>query len=421
MRNHRLNYMFFLMVMVWTSLSSAARWDPGQIWATIQTDRFYIHYPDKAGPLVPEIFHYANAAYDSLARYYDYQPDPLHVVVNSEYETANGYFAPFPDRVYLYLTPPLDEEFTTYSRNWLEYLIFHELAHHFHLNKTGGFSTQLKAIFGEWVMPGALVPYHVVEGLATDAETRFTSGGRGRNAAFRMRWAAPLLSGEPWAYDQIGYPGQIHQPADRAYLGGYFWTEFLAREINPDVPREIIDRQLEKPYRGYDHAVRHVTGNAADVWYQRLQQDWHSRLRESARIPGPNYRRASYQFSEDTRLSRPIWLDAQTMIVYTTSYADRPGIVNLNLAKDSLNIIDRLQLSSRRSFDISANGRLLLYASNETDRFFPTRRMSRLYQHELASGQRRLIPESEHCDQPRLSPDNRQLVATRKAGQFNNL
>ncbi len=414
-----------VVVFLTTVNAEAGRWSPNESWLTVETPRFYIHYPVDAQPFVAEVLLHANRAYDSLSVYFGYRLEPLHLVLITQRDYPQGFYSPWPDRIYLQLSPPQTESFSSYNRNWLEELVTHELAHAFHVKRVRGWTVGLRHIFGDWVLPAGIIPYDKIEGIAVYAETRYTPGGRGRNPNFGMKMTAPLLADRFWSYSQMGYPGRQHLPGDRPYIGGYHWMEFLHSTYGDSAFAKIVDQQVVRPYLGLGAAMRRITGKSTNRLYHDFVSLWRAkavadqqRRKEEGALPDTLI---PLQLPADRLVSKPLFVADNRAVAYVERYDATPAIAYLDIETGIVTPIISTQLTHDRAFDVHPRTGQVVYAQVEDAPKYPGIQKSHLYIADFKNDVSWEIKSALGGQTPLFMADGQQIIFTKNAGPYNEL
>ena len=173
---------------------AASIFDPAIDWRTIVTPHFRVNYPAEYEAMARLAAGYAEEAHQTLSPWLDSVPEQRTelTLLDSE-DTVNGFGFPLPNnQIFIYLTsPPADELMGKYD-SWLRDLLMHEYTHVLHMEKTAGYPALLKRIVGRSYFPNMIVPIFMLEGLAVHTETKHSTGGRGRDTAYKtyLRMAA---------------------------------------------------------------------------------------------------------------------------------------------------------------------------------------------------------------------------------------
>ncbi len=156
-------------------------------WVTRESPHFTALYRRGQDPLAVRALKHAERAYQVLTPIFPKGPERTWMVLADFQDSTNGYAldVPYPHMV-IFAAPPEPSGLLAGLDDWLASVILHEYVHILHIYPAGGLWVPLRAIFGSWVMPNALMPSHLHEGIATLLETEMTGGGRGRGAPFHM-------------------------------------------------------------------------------------------------------------------------------------------------------------------------------------------------------------------------------------------
>lgn len=205
--------------VAWPAGPSAERWE------TIRTEHFRVHYHASVAPMAPEVARMCEAAHQTLAPFFQYEPWLVtDVVLVDGSEAANGSANAFPNpRITIYAVPPDSVDTRTDSDHWMWELILHEYVHILHLDHIKGWVRVVNFPFGRQFMPNQALPRWFTEGLATALESRETGGGRVRSNFYRMYLRAALLEGTMPTLGQLANNPPKFPYANNWYLmGGNF-------------------------------------------------------------------------------------------------------------------------------------------------------------------------------------------------------
>jgi len=254
----------------------------------IRTEQFRIIYEAGYEDAAREVYGFADEVYEAATGFLGYEPrERIPVVIWGGTAEANGYFTPIPSSIHLFVTAPSDELIGVETENWLRLLFLHELVHYIHLTKPQGFVGGLSQVFGRTLMAlnTVFMPGWYVEGIAVYLETRFTSGGRGREPVFETRYKAPVLEGEMWSLRQAAY-GSYSAPRDRIYVAGYLLVEYLVRHYGDDVFARIHSEYVRSPFHTLDGAIRRVTGIRTQLHHKRMIWELEEKYAHAGELSG---------------------------------------------------------------------------------------------------------------------------------------
>ena len=198
-------------------------------WYTLSTPSFRIYYQDQNYSDVAE--HVASIYQSLIADYeqwWDWRPDPIHVVLHTDKDFSNGFAIPFARNTnQLFLAPPLDE--LADRRSWLEMLIAHELTHSMHIDKAEGDVAAGRDIFGRFIFlfPNLFAPTWMIEGIAVVAESDIEAGfGRGGSGYFDAIMRVEAQKGFK-SFGEISFGSDYFYPDGLLYVYGYYFYRHL--------------------------------------------------------------------------------------------------------------------------------------------------------------------------------------------------
>jgi len=128
---------------------------------------------------------------------------PVPIVLHTNSLLSNGFVSWAPKRIEIVTTHSIDSD----PEPWLKTLAFHETQHVIQVERlNNGFFKVLSYVLGEQA-PGiavGFIPLWYLEGDAVYNETRFTNGGRGRDASFYQYYGTYLQekSARKYSYDK---------------------------------------------------------------------------------------------------------------------------------------------------------------------------------------------------------------------------
>ena len=149
-------------------------------------------YEQRDGQAVSQLVSFAEEVYQEVADFLGSHPSRVWVVVAGRVDLANGYTTSVPPHITLYLAPPSEPLIGLDASQYLRLLLAHELTHFINFEYDQGLFEFLSTIFGPAArdVNAAFLPTWFLEGIATNSETLFTDGGRGRNPFFEMEYRA---------------------------------------------------------------------------------------------------------------------------------------------------------------------------------------------------------------------------------------
>ena len=251
--------------------SSGAQLPPAERWRTISTEHFRIHFSPGLESNARRAAVSAERAYEQLSLELAPPRGPIDLVVADNVDFTNGLATPFPsNRIIVYAHPPVSVASLRLYDDWNALVITHELAHIFHLDRSGGWWRRAQRVFGRapFLFPNAYAPGWLTEGLAIYYESRLTGVGRLVGSEHRALARATAAEGRlPWL-SQLSL-GNSHFPGgEGAYAYGALMLDYLARTRGPQGMRTMVDALSDQsvPFM-LDRAARRGFGiGFAEAW-----------------------------------------------------------------------------------------------------------------------------------------------------------
>ena len=174
------------------SSSPIAQPSPYKNYRTLDTDHFHVTVPvglEREGRVAAAA---AERAYAQLSKELKPPRGTIDLVVSDDADYSNGFATPYPsNRIVVFATPPIESNALRLNEDWLALVITHELTHIFHLDRTSGVWSLAQHVFGRapGLFPNTYGPSWLTEGLAVYYESRFTPGGRLKDAETQVAGA----------------------------------------------------------------------------------------------------------------------------------------------------------------------------------------------------------------------------------------
>ncbi len=156
----------------------------------IETDYFRIIYPQGIEDMIVEVAHIGDRVAKLQYDYFNFYPKEKFLII---YRNNDDVSESKIDYKSIILHPNINKRFR-YEKNfenWIEYYLSNNLAKLIVMNKING------AFSYTWAMKNTLhslfTPAWLIEGLGIYAETKFTTGGRGRSSKFDMYLRSKIL------------------------------------------------------------------------------------------------------------------------------------------------------------------------------------------------------------------------------------
>ncbi|MFC1555487.1 hypothetical protein ACFL67_00230 [candidate division KSB1 bacterium] len=399
---------FLFLVCFFTPLSSYAQeHEPGLQWKTAVTEHFLIHFPESFENTAREVASISESIYPPVCESLNFYPERTHIVIHTRTDISNGFVAPLPYRMELFLSDPQGDNFGS-GAPWLRTLITHEFTHIVQFMKHNGLSSITKPFFGElnsfWHQYS--IPGWFIEGFAVQNETHMTNGGRGRSAYQLMKMAGTQAGMEPWNFNNINYFSRKRLPVGMRYIAGYYLSKYISREYGDDAWSRIMDAYLGNPVFGFNRAVKQVTGRDEEAFYTEVIDD---------------FRKIKYSTSESKVLFgadmgelpvndySPRWIDEDKLMAWHFDYDTKPYLTILSADGKSKRIIERNLSSETNGFDVSRN--YIVWSELQRHVRFSATVYSDLVLYDRNTGNRRRVTTDQRVSNPDIAPDEMIITA----------
>lgn len=356
-------------------------------WKSRQSAHFQIFYRPPLAAMAQRSLALAEQAHQRLLPFFSdasgqvrLPPERTRMVLVDEFDLSNGWATPFPfAQIRLYASPPQDVNGLDSMDDWLHGLILHEYVHILHSEMASGSAAGLRRLFGRTPLlpllvplssfPHALSPPLLLEGLAVYLETDQQHGyGRLQSNYYRMLMRAEVASGELMSLSEAVTPGRSW-PANRAYLYGGYFIDFLVRRYGEDSVRRYLQYYSNEVllYFTQQGTARQVFGHSFESLWQAFLADLRQQFASAGTAGGTSAEVQVWQ----QQLPRMPRLAAAQQQLYTLadSRHERQSIQHWPQPQHPQQPPQRLVHSNRvTDLDVSAGGvlltsRALTYAS----------------------------------------------------------
>lgn len=246
---------------------------PHDIWRTVQTEHYRVHYPIPLEAFALFAAERLDGIRERVSEEVGYAPPQLvDVLVIDPLSDANGMALPLlgRPRMVLYASSPEAHSGIGSHRGWLEMLAVHEDTHLVHLLRPSrnGFGKALGRLGGAGPVT-VKAPRWVSEGYATVVEGRLTGAGRPNShlrAAVLRRWS---LEGEMPSYDELD-GSSAFMGGSMAYLAGSAYLEWLEARGGEGSLNDLWARMSAKEARSFEAAFEGIFGDDPRALYGRF-------------------------------------------------------------------------------------------------------------------------------------------------------
>ncbi|MCA9665635.1 MAG: PD40 domain-containing protein [Myxococcales bacterium] len=318
-----------LLVLLAPRCARAA--DPTQIWYTLTTPHFYVHYYknirhdlSKVAQKVARVCEQVHRVLTPIMRY---TPSlRTHIVVTDDTDGANGSAQNIPFNVIrAYVTGPAALSSLNDYDDWFYGLIMHEYVHILHIDTLYGLPQIVNWVLGKTWTPNRLQPGWFIEGIATFHESERTSGGRVRGTIFDQLLRGAVLDKRQLTLSQITSNTRYYPRGVVRYLYGSRFLKYIADRYGEKVLADIshIYGAQVIPY-ALNRVVKRVTGKT----YEQLYKDFSAHLvkRYTMQVAAAKKRgltKSSRLTAQGNELSQPRFSYDGRELVYFTSDAHR--------------------------------------------------------------------------------------------------
>jgi len=408
---HRLAPFVFYFSLL-TSLSSQP-FDPSLHWKTMETTHFSVHYYETETSIALEISKISENIYDKLTQFLDWHPKgKIQIVLSDAQDLANAYANPFPINtivIYLCQPPPEDECY----EDWIREIVTHELTHIIQLDRTEGFPSLLREIFGRIMINNAAQPIWFIEGLAVNTESKFTNGGRLNSARFKMMLGEDIKTGNLKSIDRASnfplvWPGGI-----TPYLYGGYFVSWLSKKYGD----ESISEYNRHTARGIPFAVNTAAKRTFKKDFVTLWKEWEKELSITAQEYKTQEKTKPLTNNGQWNLSPTFSPDANTVAFITRSLDEYPELKLLSVETGKTRKIVEGYINPGISW--SEDGKKLLFSRIDTESnyyFF-----SNIYEYNIISKKLNKIKGTERGKFPTFTSNGKGILFVREHCGSNDL
>lgn len=214
---------------------------------------------------------------DEINRLTGWEPGKTWVILEDPGMTVNGFANPVGNQIHLFITPPSGYDLST--QDWLRTVGVHEYVHISSIQPVYGVPRILNILFGPFVLPNALVPGWMIEGVTVYYESRVAVyEGRLEAGFFDANLLTRAAQGDfPSTWEMNGSITRFPFGHIYAYGGPFF--EWVVTEKGPQTVSQFYRRNGRNlPYFFTDGAARKSFGER----FPRLISDWEAATHERA-------------------------------------------------------------------------------------------------------------------------------------------
>ncbi len=272
---------------------------PDEAWRTISTAHLRVHYPAALDSLARRAAAEGEWAWSALAASLVPPRGVIELVVTDHQDISNGSATVFPtNRITVFARPPVDDVALRAGADWLRFVITHEMAHVFHLDRSRGLWRVAQGIFGRHpaLFPHLQSPRWLIEGIAMQYE-RLAGAGRLDGSQLPATLAVLDASAHPLTPRTASIATPRYPGGNSAYFAGARLVEAGIQAGGDSALRRFIDDGAGRiiPF-GWDRAARHAFGASFGALSERVVS---GRAGPTASAPG------------DLAAIGPLWWEAR--------------------------------------------------------------------------------------------------------------
>lgn len=290
---------FVLAAIAAAALPLRAQIRPNAAYRVVESAHYRVTYGPRLEPLARRALDTAERTHALLESSVTQAPDGMiDIVLVDDLDFSNGFASPFPsNRIVVYARPPFDDEALSYSTDWIDLVVSHEVTHIFHLDRAGAVGRVLRSLFGRMpllfpMFPVVGTPAWSTEGLAVDVESAYTGLGRLHGSNHEMIVRTGALEGLMDRMDRLNESSPIWPGGQRVYIYGSLFMEYLAERYGEDVHGRLLDgtaSAILPPFLFFDGVARRTFDESFDeayaAWRSELERKY-AILADSLRAEG---------------------------------------------------------------------------------------------------------------------------------------
>ena len=246
-------------------------------WRMLESENFRLVYPRGYEDQARHAVEWIETERENINDLTGWDPGKVWVVIEDVGMGVNGFANPVGSEIHLFTTPPSGFDIST--RDWMRSVGVHEYTHISSIQPVYGLPRILKFLFGPWVLPNALVPGWMIEGVTVYYESQVEPYEGRLKAGFfdanLLTCASQDMFPRTWEMD--GSLTRFPVGAIYAYGGPFF--EWLVDEKGAETVAEFYRvNGASIPFFFIDGAARKSFGER----FPYLLHDWKQAVYEQA-------------------------------------------------------------------------------------------------------------------------------------------
>lgn len=246
-------------------------------WRSLESEHFRIVYPEAYEDMARHAASWIETERETINNLTGWDPGKVWLVIEDVGMGVNGFANPVGADIHLFSTPPGGFDLST--RDWMRTVGIHEYTHISSIQPVYGFPKLLNILFGPWMLPNALVPGWMIEGVTVYCESQVEPyEGRLESGFFDANLLTRTSHGMfPKRWEMDGSLTRFPGGAIYAYGGPFF--EWMVEEKGAETVKEFYRiNGASIPGFFIDRSARRSFGDG----FPYLLHDWKQAAHEQA-------------------------------------------------------------------------------------------------------------------------------------------
>ncbi|MEO0083944.1 MAG: DPP IV N-terminal domain-containing protein, partial [candidate division WOR-3 bacterium] len=217
-------------------LPTTLKFDPKLQWYTFETPHFSVHFATKSDfakdeEFAKQIVWLAEDVHKKLVPVMRFQPKTkTNIIVADIYDEVSGWASPLPNNT-IFICPFFPKTMRVNYYDWLKNLLIHEYTHILQINLSAKLNRRLQTIFGQIILPNAIMPTMFHEAYTIFNESAIGILGRANSTYYQMMLRAQILDNNLFPIDKcLTYQLAQYPNGETPYLYGGMFFNYLAEK-----------------------------------------------------------------------------------------------------------------------------------------------------------------------------------------------
>ncbi len=337
-------FLFLLSYLIIPANNLNQKFHPELKWKEISNQKFIVVFQKGYKNLAFYTLEKAQEIYNILLKFWKNPiKGKIRILLTDVYDDSNGYATYFPfNQIGIYIFNPEPDSIIGSYRDWIYFVLSHEMTHIFNLNSGSGFTYFLRSIFGNSPIahPASVLPTWILEGLAVYTESKLNQWGRLNTPDFNIILNNIAKEGKIPFWTKLyanptTWPGPISK-----YLYGAEFFQFLADKYGEEkIP------QFVRNYTCYP--VQLSTSNVFKMTFDKsLTRLWNEFRKNIATSNDIKKRHVKILTKDGLFKKYPFAINKNRILYVKNNYKRYPGIFELNpITKKTKRLIKKSTIS----------------------------------------------------------------------------